>query len=107
MIRLLSSVVFVQRYQTSCCEQPLSRDYQETEEEFQELCEVVREIKFERMGVFVFSPEDGTPAADMDDQIDREIAERRRDQLMEIQREISLEQQKSLIGRKLTVLVRC
>ena len=57
------------------------------------------------MGVFVFSPEDGTPAADMDDQIDREIAERRRDQLMEIQREISLEQQKSLIGRKLTVLV--
>ena len=77
----------------------------ETEEEFQELCEVVREIKFERMGVFVFSPEDGTPAADMDDQIDREIAERRRDQLMEIQREISLEQQKSLIGRKLTVLV--
>ena len=52
------------------------------------------------MGVFVFSPEDGTPAADMVDQIDREIAERRRDQLMEIQREISLEQQKSLIGKK-------
>ena len=77
----------------------------ETEEEFEELCEVVREIKFERMGVFVFSPEDGTPAADMADQIDREIAEHRRDRLMEIQREISLEQQRALVGKKMTVLV--
>ena len=77
----------------------------ETEEEFEELCEVVREIKFERMGVFVFSPEDGTPAAEMSDQIDREIAEQRRDRLMEIQREISLEQQKALVGQKMTVLV--
>ena len=77
----------------------------ETEEEFAELCEVVREIKFERLGVFVFSPEEGTPAADMLDQVPREVAESRRDVLMEIQQEISHQHQRDLIGKRIMVLV--
>ena len=77
----------------------------ETEEEFAELCEVVREIKFERLGVFVFSPEEGTPAADMLDQVPREVAESRRDVLMEIQQEVSHQHQRDLIGKRIMVLV--
>ena len=72
---------------------------------FAELCEVDREIKFERLGVFVFSPEDGTPAADMLDQVPREVAESRRDVLMEIQQEISHQHQRELIGKRIMVLV--
>ena len=77
----------------------------ETEDDFKELCDVVEEIRFEKMGVFVFSPEEGTPAADMDGQIPRAVAEQRRDRLMEIQQRISAEQQQTMIGQHVEVLV--
>lgn len=77
----------------------------ETDEEFEELLELVEEIRFERMGVFTYSPEEDTPAAEMADQIAPEVAQERRDRLMEAQRDISAEQQEALIGKEVEVLV--
>ncbi|MDR3225518.1 MAG: MiaB/RimO family radical SAM methylthiotransferase [Clostridiales Family XIII bacterium] len=77
----------------------------ETEEDFDELMDFAMAQRFERLGVFAYSPEDGTRAADMPDQIPREIAEERRDALMRQQVGISLEKNKAFIGRTLKVLV--
>ena len=77
----------------------------ETDADFQELCDVVEEIRFERMGVFVYSPEEDTPAATMEDQVERHVAEERKDHLMRLQQAISQEQQAAWIGKKVEVLV--
>lgn len=70
----------------------------ETEEQFNELKEFVAEIKFDRMGVFAYSKEEGTPAGDFPCQIDDIIKEKRKDELMEIQQRISLEKNRAKIG---------
>jgi ribosomal protein S12 methylthiotransferase len=77
----------------------------ESEDDFSELMDFVAKQRFERLGVFAYSPEEGTRAAQMDGQIDREIAEERRDALMRRQMDISLENGQRLVGRTLTVLV--
>lgn len=77
----------------------------ESEEEFGELAEFIEETEFERMGAFAYSMEENTPAADMPDQVDQEIKERRRDILMDIQREISLKNNTEKIGKVMEVLV--
>jgi ribosomal protein S12 methylthiotransferase len=77
----------------------------ETEDDFAELMDFAAERRFERLGVFAYSAEDGTRAAEMDDQVPRETAEERRDALMTQQVDISLETNRRLIGRALTVLV--
>jgi ribosomal protein S12 methylthiotransferase len=77
----------------------------ETEADFEELMEFAAAQRFERLGVFAFSPEDGTRAADMDDQILQDVAEARRDALMMQQMDISLERNRALVGRRLRVLV--
>ena len=77
----------------------------ETEEDFEELCEFVRETRFERMGCFAFSPEEDTPAADMDGQIDDEIKQRRCEVLMDEQLEAAESFCQSMVGRTLDVLV--
>lgn len=77
----------------------------ETEADFEELCEFVREMRFERMGVFCYSREEDTPAGAMDDQVPSEVAEARRDRLMAIQAEISEEQQAELVGQSIDVLI--
>ncbi len=76
----------------------------ETEENFLELLEFVEDIKFDRMGVFAYSKEEGTPAADFDEQIEDEIKEKRKNLLMEKQQKISLDINKSLIGKSMEVL---
>lgn len=63
----------------------------ETEEEFQELLDFVRETRFERLGVFQYSPEEDTTAFDLDDNVPDEIKQDREDRLMELQQNISLE----------------
>jgi len=65
----------------------------------------VEEMRFERMGVFAYSPEEDTPAATMDNQVPKELAEERQRDLMAMQREISREQQQTLVGKVLPVLV--
>lgn len=77
----------------------------ETDEDFEELMAFVREIRFERLGVFTYSPEEDTPAAAMANQVPGELAEERRQRLMGLQRAISFEQQNALVGQELPVLV--
>ncbi len=76
----------------------------ETEEQFEELCDFVREVRFDRMGVFVYSEEEGTPAVRLDGRLDEETKARRADILMDIQREISLENNKKRLGTVMKVL---
>ena len=76
----------------------------EGEEEFQELCEFLRELRLERVGAFAFSPEEGTPAADMEF-VDNEIAVKRAETIEMIQSAIMDDWCESMIGKTLEVLV--
>ena len=76
----------------------------ETDEDFTELCEFVKETKFDRFGAFTFSPEEGTLAADMPDQIDEQVKQDRYDILMQTQLTVSEEKNREKIGCELTVL---
>jgi ribosomal protein S12 methylthiotransferase len=76
----------------------------ETEEEFQALLDFVAEIRFDKLGVFKFSFEPGTPGEPLGDPIPDEIKEERRQRLMEKQQPISLERNRAFIGRNLDVL---
>ncbi len=77
----------------------------ETEEDFNELYEFVKDCKFDRLGAFAYSLEDGTPAAKFSDQIDEKVKEKRRKAIMELQQKISKENQKSKIGKTYECLV--
>jgi ribosomal protein S12 methylthiotransferase len=77
----------------------------ETEEQFRELCDFIGEAQFDRLGVFAFSPEKGTPAARLKNTIPQDVAKWRIQELMEIQAEISRELNRELIGKRIPVLV--
>ena len=78
----------------------------ETEEEFGQLLDFVREARFERLGAFTYSEEEGTwGAAHLKDDVPEEVKQARLDALMEVQREISLEYNRSRVGTELTVMV--
>lgn len=77
----------------------------ETEEEFGEMMDFVRESRFDRLGVFKYSQEENTAAALMKDQIDEDVKEEREAKLMELQKDISSEISASLIGMELTALI--
>jgi ribosomal protein S12 methylthiotransferase len=70
----------------------------ESEDNFNELCEFVKESKFDRLGAFAYSAEDGTPAAKFPNQVEDDIKNSRRDTIMEIQQEVSLNNLKNRIG---------
>jgi ribosomal protein S12 methylthiotransferase len=77
----------------------------ETEEHFNTLRDFVEEIRFDRLGIFTYSEEDGTLAADLDDTVPRQVKDDRKNQLLEIQHGISLDKNESFIGKTLKVLV--
>lgn len=77
----------------------------ETQEAHEELMQFVDEMEFERLGVFAYSPEEDTPAAQMEGQIPEEIKEERRDELMELQQEISFDKNEDMAGRTLLAMV--
>jgi len=77
----------------------------ETDAEFEELMDFVRETRFDRLGAFAFSPEEGTVAADMPDQIPEEVKQERLDRLMLLQQEISADICASRVGETCEVLV--
>ena len=77
----------------------------ETEEEFEELLDFVKEIRFDRLGAFAYSPEEGTAAADMPDQVPDEVKQERLERLMQLQQGISLELNKRRVGEVCEVLV--
>lgn len=77
----------------------------ETEKDFEELCNFVQETKFDRIGVFTFSVEENTSSFILGDPVPEELKQKRKEILMGLQREISLEKNKSFVGKKLNVLV--
>lgn len=77
----------------------------ETEEEFEELLDFVKQTRFDRLGAFTFSPEENTPAASMDGQIDEEVKQERLDRLMLLQQEISAQRMQERVGETCEVLV--
>ena len=77
----------------------------ETEEQHAELVDFVRNMQFDRLGIFPYSQEEGTPAAKLPQQLPDEVKEERRDEIMALQQEISAEISASFVGRTLRVLV--
>ncbi len=65
----------------------------------------VDEMAFDRLGVFTYSAEDGTPAAQMPDQVEESVKEARRAELMELQQEIAFDQAEQMIGREVLVMI--
>lgn len=77
----------------------------ETEKEFEELCNFVRDIRFERFGVFTYSLEENTASYILGDPIPQEVKEERKAILMEIQKEISLKKNEEKIGKEIKVII--
>ena len=77
----------------------------EGEEEFARLLEFLKEVRFERLGVFAYSPEPGTPACELPGQVPEEERERRRDLVMSLQQEIAFRFNAGLLGRRVAAIV--
>ncbi|MCA1618692.1 MAG: 30S ribosomal protein S12 methylthiotransferase RimO [Acidobacteria bacterium] len=76
----------------------------ETERDFEELLAFVREVEFDRVGVFTYSDEEGTPAFDLPGKVDPKVARKRRDRLMRAQSRISLKRNRARVGEVVRVL---
>jgi ribosomal protein S12 methylthiotransferase len=76
----------------------------ETEEEFEDLCDFVREMQFDRLGVFQYSHEEDTSAHQMEDDVPAEVKAERANRIMEIQQEISFEKNQAMVGNTYRVL---
>ena len=77
----------------------------ETEADHEELKEFIKEVRFERLGVFTYSKEEGTPAATMDNQILKKVKVQRQKELMQIQQQIAFEHAEEMVGKDLTVII--
>lgn len=77
----------------------------ETKEDHDILMEFVKELRFDRLGVFCYSPEEDTPAAGMPGQLEEDVKEKRKAELMELQQEIAFEAAENMEGRELTAMI--
>lgn len=77
----------------------------ETDEQFENLCDFVKDMKFDKMGCFTFSPEEDTPAFDMDNQIDEDVKKRRQEVLMNAQYSITEASNKNRVGNVYKVII--
>lgn len=77
----------------------------ETKEQHEEVLEFVDEMEFDRLGVFTYSPEEGTPAAKMPMQLDEDTKEDWQDEIMELQQEVSYDKGETLIGKEMFVMI--
>lgn len=77
----------------------------ETEDNFEEMMEFVDEMEFDRLGVFPYSPEEGTPAAKFPDQIDEEVKADRQCEIMELQQDIAFEKSERRIGQEMLAVI--
>ena len=77
----------------------------ESDEDHKEVLDFVEDTKFNRLGVFTYSQEEGTPAASMDDQIDEDVKVRRRNEIMELQQEIVFDKNESLVGEEFEAII--
>ena len=77
----------------------------ESDKDHKEVLDFVEDTKFDRLGVFTYSQEEGTPAADMDNQIDEDVKVRRRNEIMELQQEIVFDKNESLVGEEFEAII--
>lgn len=77
----------------------------ETQEDHEQLLEFVDQMEFDRLGVFTYSPEEDTPAASMEGQLEEEVKEERKDEIMTLQQEIAFEHAEKMVGRTLKVMI--
>ena len=77
----------------------------ETEEDHEELLDFVEEMEFDRLGVFTYSQEEDTPAAEMEGQIEESVKEDRRDAVMELQQEIAYRMAEDMVGKELCAMI--
>lgn len=77
----------------------------ETDEMHEEVMEFVDEMEFERLGVFAYSPEEDTPAAEFENQVEEQVKEDRRDEIMELQQEIAFDKCEEMVGKELLVMI--
>ena len=77
----------------------------ETEDDFEQVKEFVKKMEFDRLGVFTYSREEDTPAAEMDGQIDEKVKEARRDEIMQIQQDIAFDKSNSRVGEIYEVMI--
>ena len=77
----------------------------ETQEQHEEVMEFIDTLEFDRLGAFTYSPEEDTPAATFEDQIDEEVKEDRQADIMELQQEIAFDKAEDMIGRKVLVMI--
>lgn len=77
----------------------------ETEEDHQILLDFIDEMEFDRLGVFTYSPEEDTKAASLDNQVDEEVRLCRKDEIMELQQEISMDKSERLVGKEIEVII--
>lgn len=77
----------------------------ETEEDHQILLDFIDEMEFDRLGVFTYSPEEDTKAASLDNQVDEEVKLCRKDEIMELQQEISMDKSERLVGKEIEVII--
>ncbi len=77
----------------------------ETDDEFRELLDFLRDVRFDRLGAFIFSPEEGTPAAEFEGQIPDEVKKARFDEVMKLQQKISAENNLQLLDKELKTLI--
>ena len=77
----------------------------ETEDDFEQVKEFVKKMEFDRLGVFTYSREEDTPAAEMAGQIDEEVKEARRDEIMQIQQDIAFDKSNSRVGEIYEVMI--
>ena len=76
----------------------------ETDEDFEELLQFIRNVEFDRVGVFTYSDEEGTPASELPNKVDHKVAKKRRDRLMKEQSRISRRRHKAMVGQTVRVL---
>lgn len=77
----------------------------ESDKDHKEVLDFVEDTKFDRLGVFTYSQEEGTPAAGMDDQVDEDIKVQRRNEIMELQQEIVFDKNESLVGEEFEAII--
>lgn len=77
----------------------------ETERDHEELLEFVNEMEFDRLGVFTYSQEENTPAAEMPDQVEEELKEQRQAEIMELQQDIAFDKAESLVGATMLAMI--
>ena len=77
----------------------------ETQEQHEEVMELIDTLEFDRLGAFTYSPEEDTPAATFEDQIDEEVKEDRQADIMELQQEIAFDKAEDMIGREVLVMI--